>query len=374
MNLQIVKRAIAALRRLDRLFVFTVLLPTVFSIFYFGLLASDVYTSESRFVVRSPERQASSASLGSILQGVAFGRAEDDSFAVRDYIESRDALKVLESGMQIGKAYGNPAVDRISRFGGLDFDESFEALHRYYQKMVGVQIDSTSSISVLTVRAFTARDAQRANELLLEQSEALVNRLNERARADTIGSATTEVKAAEAKARAAAFALSGYRNAQSVVDPERQASVQLQQVAKMQDELVATTTAVAQLLSVTPANPQIPVLKTRADVLRREIEAESTRVTGGDRSLANKAAEFQRLALEREFAEKQLAAALASLESARNEAQRKQVYLERIAEPSLPDVAQEPRRLRAIAGTFVFGLVLWGILSMLIAGIREHQD
>jgi capsular polysaccharide transport system permease protein len=40
----------------------------------------------------------------------------------------------------------------------------------------------------------------------------------------------------------------------------------------------------------------------------------------------------------------------------------------------LPDVAQEPHRLRGILATFVLGLVAWGILSMLLAGVREHQD
>jgi capsular polysaccharide transport system permease protein len=40
----------------------------------------------------------------------------------------------------------------------------------------------------------------------------------------------------------------------------------------------------------------------------------------------------------------------------------------------LPDVAQEPRRLRSVAATFILGLVAWGILSMLLAGVREHQD
>ena len=36
----------------------TVLLPTVLAILYFGPIASDVYISESRFVVRNPQRQA----------------------------------------------------------------------------------------------------------------------------------------------------------------------------------------------------------------------------------------------------------------------------------------------------------------------------
>ena len=53
---------------------------------------------------------------------------------------------------------------------------------------------------------------------------------------------------------------------------------------------------------------------------------------------------------------------------------RKQVYIERIVQPSLPDIAIEPKRLRSILATFVFGLVAWGILSMLLAGVREHQD
>ena len=66
--------------------------------------------------------------------------------------------------------------------------------------------------------------------------------------------------------------------------------------------------------------------------------------------------------------------ALTSLEQARNDAQRKQLYLERIVQPSIPDNAVEPRRLRNVFATFILGMVAWGILSMLVAGVREHQD
>ena len=107
--------------------------------------------------------------------------------------------------------------------------------------------------------------------------------------------------------------------------------------------------------------------------LQTEIAKEMEKITGGENSLASKAAEYERLALEREFADKQLAGALASLELARNEAQRQQLYLETIAKPSLPDGPMYPRRLRGVLTTFVLGLVAWGILSMLLAGVREHQ-
>jgi capsular polysaccharide transport system permease protein len=365
------------LQKLNTLFVLTVALPTALAIVYFGLIASDVYTSESRFVVRSPERQASSA-LGSILKGAGFARSQDDSYTVHDYALSRDALKAINDSLSVDKSYGANSVDIFSRFGGIDlttgFDTSFEALHRYYQKKVDLQHDSASSISTLSVRAYTAQDAQAINEKLLELSESLVNRLNERGRQDLIRFAAAEVDQAKAQAKSAALALSNYRDAKGVVDPERQATVQLQQVAKLQDEIIATTTQLAQLKAVTPLNPQIESLQLRVKTLRTEMETETRKVTGGEKSLANKAADFQRLALEREFADKQLASAMISLEQARNEAQRKQVYLERIVAPSLPDKAMEPRRLRGVLSTFVLGLMAWGILSMLLAGVREHQD
>lgn len=361
------------IKKANALFLATVVAPTALSAVYFGLMASDVYTSESSFVVRSPEKPSTSA-LGGLLKGAGFASARDESYTVQSYILSRDALRVLVDEVNIDKSYASPQVDRINRFAGLDPDDSFEALHRYYTKMVGVLTDPNSSISTLSVKAFTAQDALRANQVLLERSEALVNRLNERGRQDLIRFAQAEVDQAAARAKTAALALSNYRNRQGVVDPERQATTQLQQVAKLQDELIATTTQLAQLKALAPQNPQIPALENRAKTLRAEMAKETDKATGGQQSLSNKAAEFQRLALDADFANKQLASALASLESARNEAQRQQVYLERIAQPSLPDVAQEPRRLRSIAATFILGLVAWGILSMLVAGVREHQD
>ena len=359
--------------KVNKLFLVTVAVPTVLSVLYFGLIASDVYVSESRIVVRSPER-ASVTGLGAFLKGVGFSRAQDDSYTVRDYMLSRDALREVDKNLSVGKAYSSPSIDRISRFGGLDFDTSFEALHRYFLKKVDVQQDSASSITAVVVRAYTAEEARDINQKLLELSEGLVNKLNERGRQDLIKSATSEVAEAEKQSKAAALALSVYRNAKSVVDPEKQATVQLQQVARLQDELIATKTQLAQLRAFAPQNSQIGSLETRARTLQAAIDAENTKVAGGERSLANKAAEYQRLALEREFADKQLASALVSLEQARNEAQRKQVYIERIAQPSLPDIALEPRRIRSIVATFILGLVAWGILSMLFAGVREHQD
>ena len=65
---------------------------------------------------------------------------------------------------------------------------------------------------------------------------------------------------------------------------------------------------------------------------------------------------------------------MTALETARLDAQRKQLYLERLVQPSLPDESMEPRRVRSVFTVFLLGLVAWGVLSLILAGVREHVD
>jgi capsular polysaccharide transport system permease protein len=364
------------IQRVNKLFLATVVLPTVLASIYYGVIASDIYISESRFVVRSQERQGTSSLLGFFLEGAGFASSQEDAYTVQDYILSRDAMRLLDEELHLKTAFSDTSIDFIRRFPGLfDWDDSFENFYRYYQKMTGAQFDSVSTITTLTTRAFTADMAWQMNNKLIEQAEELINRLNERGRRDLIHFSFKEVAEAEKKAKVAALALATYRNEKGVIDPEKQSSIPLQQVAKLQEELIATKAQVIQLQKLAIDNPQLPVLQRHARLLEDEIQKETLRIAGaGDKSLAGKAAEYQRLILEKEFADKMLASAMSSLEQARNEAQRQQLYLERISQPSKPDEAMEPRRLKIVLSVFALGMITWGVMTMLIAGIREHHD
>lgn len=356
------------------LFLITVVIPTTLAVLYYGLIASDIYISESRFVVRSPDKQ-STTGLGILLKSTGFGNAGDEIYAAEAFVKSRDALAALNKNDAFLKAYTAPAISMFDRFNGFGFGGgSFEELYKYYQQKVDVEQDSTSSIVTMKVRAYSPEDSRRFNERLLEMAEATVNNLNERGRQDLIRFSQREVDEAKAKSQNAALALSAYRNQAGVVDPEKQAGVQLQMVSKLQDELIATQTQLRELRSVAPQNPQIDVLATRAQGLSQAIAEQQGQVAGGSKSLSSRAAQYQRLSLESQFADRQLASAMTSLEEAKNEARRKQAYVERIVAPNAPDEALEPRRLRGILSTFILGLAAWAIISMLLAGMLEHRD
>jgi capsular polysaccharide transport system permease protein len=361
-------------KKISPIFLGTVVLPTLLAIVYYGLVASDVYISESRFVVRSPQKQQQASVLGALFQGTGFSRSQDDTYSVHDFVLSRDALAELDKTLSVRAAYTSKSVDFINRFPGLDWDDSFEAFFKYYKRRVSVDYDTVSSITTLTVRAYSAEDSKKINDLLLKMGERLVNNLNDRSRQDLIRFAESEVKVAEEKLTAASLALSNFRSNQAVFDTDRQAAFQLQAVGRLREELIGVEAQLTTLKQTSPNNPQIKSLETRAASLRNFIAAESAKVTGAGASFTSKAATFERLTLEKGFADRQLATTMAALETARSEAQRKQLYLERLVQPNLPDKAMEPRRIRSVFMIFVLGLVAWGVLSLVYASVKEHTD
>jgi BexC/CtrB/KpsE family polysaccharide export inner-membrane protein len=366
------QRAVGWLQRQGALFWLTVLLPTLLAGLYFSFIASDVYISESRFVVRSPDKPARSG-IGLLLGSAGFANASEEVRAAQGFIQSRDALRSLERDGLARKAWGNSSVSLFDRFDPFGITGSFEELYVYYGGKVGAEFDSETGITTLSVRAYSAADAESINRRLLEGAEALVNRLNERGQSDLVRYAEREVAEAQARARQAALELAAYRNRAGVLDPERQATVQLQMISKLQDELIGARMQLLQLSAAAAQNPQIPLLKTRIAGLQRSINEQNGQVAGNARSLSAAAVQYQRLQLQREYADRQLAANMAALQEARNDARRQRAYVERVAQPSLPDEAMEPRRIRGFLATLVVGLVAWGILSMLLAGIREHS-
>lgn len=360
------------------IFVLTVLAPVALASIYFGLIASDVYVSESRFLVRSPKLQmqmpVEPGFVSDLLQGSGLSSTQDDIYSVRDFMLSRDALKELDEKLGVRKSFSSRNVDIFDRFPGLRWDDSFERFYIYYGKHIDIEFDSVSSISVLTVRAFSAQDAYNINRLLLEMSERLVNALNDRSRHDLIRFAEDDVRVATDKAHNASIALLAFRSKQSVFAPDQQAQIQLEGVAKIQEDFIATEAELAQVMKLSPNNPQIPGLRSRAETLRKAIVSEAAKITSNNGSLSARTPEFERLALESATADKLLETAITELETARSDAVRQQLYLERLVQPSLPDKAMEPLRLRWTFTVLILGLIAWGVVSLLLASIREHAD
>jgi capsular polysaccharide transport system permease protein len=354
------------------LMLLTFVLPSVLALLYFGVIAADRYTSEAQFVVRSPSR-ANVDQLSSLIQTSGTQRASDESGAVHEFMRSRDAVALLVRDADLRALMSRPEADPLWRFPGWFSRDLQEKMFERYLDFISIKQDSTTGISTLVVQAFRPEDAVKIAQVLLVGSEALINRLNERARRDTIRAAESEVQSAKARAFDRREELTAFRTRAGTVDPAKSSQNLLETIGKLSFEVAQASAQLAEALRSSPQGPQISNLRNRIQAIDQQIVEEKRQIGGSAQALAPIIADYERLVLEREFADRALASALAALETARMDAQRQQLYLERVVEPHAADYPSQPKRLLWIAISVVLSFSIFTILRSLIDNVLAHQ-
>lgn len=353
-------------------FLAVVMLPTIVSALYFGLIASDRFVSEATFVVRSAKSPLPGG-LGGLLQIVGISRSQDDSYSVQEYLLSRDAVTALAQRLPLRDMFHRPGADFVARYPNLIQGSSEEELFQYYKSRVSVIHGAATGLTTLKVETFRPEDSLAINRTLLDLGETLVNRMNERIRADSIRFSEAEVKRGEERLVETQIAITEFRNRELMLDPSMSSLIVTELIGRLSAELAVVTAQLREVEAASPSSPQIPGLQRRVAALGSQIVLERQRVSSTSDGLAEKIAGYERLNLQREFAVKALASAVTSLEVARNEARRQQLYLERVVEPHVADYAEQPRRLRSILLTFAGSMMLFFVGWLLLAGVREHS-
>ncbi len=352
------------------LFLGTVIAPSLLAAIYFGAVASDVYVSEARFVVRSAQKPDSGAGLGDLFKGLA-ATGSENVLLVRDYLLAREVMRSMEGRFKLRELYGQG--DFASRFPAPWQQPSLEEFSDYYQDRVRLDVDASSAVGVLTVRAFDPNSAQKINQALLEQAQERLAGLNAKIRKDTQEAAERELVRAKRRLADADQALAQFRQQRGLLDPERQAALELQGAQELTAKLVSARARLDQARKLAPLSPQVTALETEVATIERAATRVRAIVAGGsNESRVISAQDFQSLQLERELASRNLAAAHDVLIRARVDSERQHLYLETVSAPNVPDSAIQPKRARSIAAVMLLGLAVFAVLSLLRTGVREH--
>ena len=357
--------------RLNLMFAVIVVLPVSLTTIYYTLIASDIYVSEAKFIVRGVKGQTIGG-LASFFRTLGIARAEDDAFAVQNFIRSRDAVLDLKKKFPLEKMYSRPGVDPIASYGVFWASPSLEQLYQYYLSRVEVTHNDVTGVTTMTVEAFTPEDAHLIASRLLVVSEELVNRMNGRASRDALQQARKVVGEAENAVFKAQQELTEFRNKENFIDPESASVKVIQVIAGLSAQLTDVRIAIAESQKNSPLSPNLDGLRIRERALSEQIAAESGKIVGNDQSIASKISAYERLVLQREFTDRALSLALDALEAARQEARGKQLYIQTIVRPNVPDEPREPRRLRYILTVALGCFTLYGMVWLSYAGAREH--
>ncbi|MBQ7606853.1 MAG: capsule biosynthesis protein [Desulfovibrionaceae bacterium] len=349
----------------------TVILPGILIFFYLLFFASQSYISETRFAIRGQTGAPNLEGLGALFN-LSQG-ALSDSYIVADYIVSPDMFEKLDEKLKLRDHYSDRKWDiwyRLAR------DASKDDIADFWQWACEASFDPDTGILGVQVKAFTPDMALAVCQGILSESEALVNAMNARARRDAMSQALAEVTRAEERIRKARDALHAYRQSTAVLDPAAVTSGLYGLVNKLEGEVAKTAAELSEAMTfMNKGSPRVRQLKNRLKVLEKKLADEKTRLAGSlaeGQSVNDMLAGFQKLALEEEFAQKQLTSAMSSLEAARVRADAQTQYVEAFERPVLADESLYPRPFLFTCIYMITALLLLGLVSLIIAAVREH--
>ncbi|MBB4952182.1 capsular polysaccharide transport system permease protein [Agrobacterium vitis] len=354
------------------LFIGIFLLPVFIATLYFAFIASDVYVSETKFILRSPG--GTDGGLSSLSQGQVSGRSDDDAYALIEYITSRDAARAMELDHRMKDFMSRDDADFFNRYPSPLFEDNQESYYQAYREHVGVTLDSVTGIVTLVARAFRPDDAKNMAMSLLQISDTFVNGLNSRANRDAQNFASSFLAQSQLELANVESELADYRNTQMILDPGKESEASLSQLSKMTTEITRMEAALSQQRAVAPNSPTLNPLAGQIQAYREQVAALRKTIVGDPQSVVSKIKDYELLALRRDIAGKKIALATAQYEKTRQEAQNHRIYLQTVVAPNSPDRPQLPYRFLMTLAVAVLAFAAYTITKHMVAATMEHQE
>lgn len=349
-----------------------VLIIVAIAAFYYAFLASDRYVATAQIYVKQDSSTMQALMPGLGLFGSA-GGASQDMLLVNAYVSSQDLLAELDGSIKFSEHFADSQWDFISR---LSASPTEEDRLKYFRTRLNSELDQDAGLITLRAQGYTPEYALAFLQQVIRNSEGFINSIGQKIALEEIAFVEGELNIAKEKLETARANLLAFQNEFGILNAEASGASLQGIINALEAELVNLRTEEETLTSYLNENAaEVGAVRARIDATAKQIERERQKMASQEGVSANDvAARYQALELELKFATDQYQATLVALEQARIESYKKLKHLVVVQSPQLPEEALEPRKLYNIATLFVVLSLAYGIVTMIIATIREHRD
>ncbi|SDI69968.1 hypothetical protein [Alloyangia pacifica] len=350
----------------------TVLLPAVLTALYLWLVAADQYASRVGFTVRQ-EDAASAIELIGGLSSLSSSSSSDTDI-LYEFIQSQKLVSDIDGKIDL-HAIWTPA-ERDPVF-GLAENASIEQLLAYWGRMV--RISYSAGLIEVEVRAFEPGDATRIAQNLLDESSEVINELSAVARADAISYARDELDEAVERLKEARSTVTRFRNENQIIDPQIDLQSQAGLLGNLQAQEAEQIIELDLLRETSQQNdPRVAQAERRLEVIRARISAERQKLgfegSGqAGRVFADLVGDYERLSVDREFAERAYLSALGAYDTALADAKRKSRYLAAYMQPTSAETAEYPQRVTLLMVVTLFLFLLWSTAVLVVYSVKDRR-
>ncbi|MEY1557971.1 sugar transporter [Yoonia sp. R2331] len=357
-------------------FIIMVAAPVSVAGWYLYTRAADQYASTLGFTVRSEDVSSAVDILGG-LGSTLGGGGGGDSDILYEFIRSQEMVRAIDTKLDLRGLFSR----HVEQDPVLGFDPAgtIEDLTTFWRRMVRVSYDTGSGLIELRVLAFEPEEAKAIAEAIYDESSVMINALSAIARADATRYAQEDLELSLERLKTAREALTAFRLANQIVDPNADIQTQIGLLATLQEQQ-ATAIIEYQLISETASegDPRVAQARRRLEVIEAQVEEERKKfgaggVGPGGQEYAKIISEFERLTVDREFAETAYAATLSAFDAARAEANRQSRYLAAYIQPTLAERSEFPQREVLLALVTLFSFLTWAIISLIYYALRDRR-
>jgi capsular polysaccharide transport system permease protein len=358
-----------------RLLLAIVAVPLAVAALYYAALAADRYVSESTVALREAGAAVPALPGAALALTGLPAPLRDETLYLKQYIHSLALLEVLESRHQLRQHFGGRPRDLLFH---LREGASQEDFLEFYRRRVEVHMDELSSSLTLRVQGFEPAFAQQVNRSILEECERFVNGMSQKMARERLAFADGELQRSARRLQDSRAQVLAFQAKNRLVNPTQDAAAAGTVLAELNAQITRAETEMRALRSYLNDDAfQVTALRNQIAALKSQLADERQRATGEGRSgerIGALAVEFQGLQMQADFALDAYKLALSSVESARIDSSRKLKSLVLIEPASLPETAEYPRRLYNLLTMLVACVLLYWVVRLVLATVREHQD
>ena len=357
-----------------RLLVF-VTLPTFIVSWYFYMIATPMYSTESQFIIQQADGQSGMSGLAGMLpsaSGMGLG-GQSEAASVQSFLQSRAAMLRLDQEEGFREHFSQDHLDLMRR---LPADATDEATFKTYKRHVKIGYDPTEGVVRMEVIAASPEDSARFASALIRFAEQHIDMMTQRLRDSQMREARENLEEAQQRLIEARLASVALQEQTSIMSGEVELTLLSQQIGALEAELTQTRLSLQELRSNVRPNPaRLQPLERREEALRRQIEqlrGSMTIDTPDGASLARTQSQLIMAEAEIQTREMMRAQAMQQMESARIEVSRQVRYLALSVEPVASDEAAYPRKLEYSSLAFLIFLGIYLFVSMTGSVLREQ--
>ncbi|WP_164707231.1 hypothetical protein [Arcobacter peruensis] len=348
------------------------LISLVISVIYVGFIKTSFYESSASITIKNLDDSSTTSSLLGLVSGQTNNSAQD-AMILQEYLKSYEVYEKLNKEFNLSKYYESYNIDFLQKMYSFNSYEDFVEL---YNKHLTIVYDESSNITKISFFHIDAQKAQEIVVFLINEAEDKLNKYNKQIAQKQLRFIKNETNKQKEILEKSISKLELYQNNEKTLDPNSQAETNSALISELKAKLIENK-AKLQKMSKYLTNSAFEIVDLKREISQIEESTKELRKeqSGTSSKTLNKSIfEFEKIKSEVDLNTELYKQSLLQLQSSKIEVNKENKTLQVLVNPNLAQSYSEPKRARELITVILVLSLLYGILSMIGAIIKDHRE